>query len=117
MRNLPEGIEISEKLIGSDAKLEILALFRENPELAGRIDAVGRRIGRSTNEIEADVKELIEIGVLGYKMVEDSEVIYLNGQKVAQIQNEISTRLIRQGLDLRSFRSISKRRNPPQSMF
>ena len=94
---MPEGIEISEKLLGSDAKLEILVLFRENPGLVERVDDLGRRIGRSGDEIKAHVKELVDIGVLGCKTVENSGVIYLNGQKVAQIQKEISTTLLQQG--------------------
>ncbi|HUK50012.1 MAG TPA: hypothetical protein VLV18_03160 [Terriglobales bacterium] len=90
-----QGIEISEKLLGSETRLEILALFRENPGLMEGIDTVGRSIGRDTREIETEVRELVNIGVLRSKTIENSEIIYMDGQKVAQIQKEISTQLIR----------------------
>jgi len=97
MRNMPERIEIS-KLLGSDVKLEILALFHENPELVDRIDGLSRRIGRDAGEIQAEVKDLIDIGVLRTGAVESSEVnvIYYDQKNDAQIQKEISYRL-RQG--------------------
>ena len=93
MRNLPEGIEISRKLLGSDVKLEILALFHENPELVERIDGVSRRIGRDAGEIEAEVRDLVEIGVLHTDTVESSKVIYYDQKNDAKIQKQISYRL------------------------
>ena len=95
---MPKGTEISEKLLGSDVKLEILALFHKNPGLVERIDAVSRRIGRNADEIEADVKDLIEIGILHTENSEDSMVIYYDQKNDARIQNQISYRL-RSGLD------------------
>ena len=93
MRNLPEGIEISQKLLGSEAKLEILALFHKNPGLVDRIDSVSRRIGRDAREIEAEVKDLVDIGVLHTGTIESSKVIYYDPKNDAEIQKQISYRL------------------------
>jgi predicted transcriptional regulator len=89
---LAEGKEIS-KLLGSDIKLEILALFHKNPELTDRIDGVSRRIGRDAGEIEAEVKDLIDIGVLRTRSVESSKIIYYDQKNDVQIQKQISYNL------------------------
>ena len=95
---MPEGIEVSEKLLGSDVKLEILALFHKNPGLVDRIDAVGRRIGRNASEIEGDVKDLVDIGILHTETTLDSNVIYYDRKNDAEIEKQISYRLTK-GLD------------------
>lgn len=89
MRELPEEIEIS-KLLGSDVKLEILALFRKNPDLVDKIDGVSRRVGRDTCEVQAEVKDLIDLGVLHTRTIEASKVIYYDPKNVANIQKQIS---------------------------
>ena len=94
MTKLAEGVEVAQKLLGSDAKLEILALFHQNPGLVDRIDGVGRRIGRDVDEIEAEVKDLIDIGVLHTENVESSQIIYYDQRNDAKIQKEISYRLM-----------------------
>ena len=89
VRELPEEIPIS-KLLGSEAKLEILALFHENPDLVDKIDGVSKRVGRDTSEIQAEVKDLIDLGVLHTRTVETSKVIYYDPKNVAKIQKQIS---------------------------
>jgi predicted transcriptional regulator len=87
---MQERIEISQKLLGSDVKLEILALFHENPKLVDEIDGVSRRIGRDAGEIEAEVKDLIDIGVLHSENVESSKVIYYDQKNDVELQKQIS---------------------------
>ena len=99
MSGLAEGRGISQKLLGSDVKLEILALFHESPGLVDRIDGVSRRIGRSAGEIEADVKDLIDIGILQTETSQNSKVIYYDQKNDAEIQKQISYRL-RNGLNV-----------------
>jgi predicted transcriptional regulator len=85
-------MEIS-KLLGSDTKLEILALFHENPELTDKIDGVSKRIGRDEGEIEAEVKDLIDIGILRTKTVQSSKIIYYDKKNDVEIQKQISYQL------------------------
>jgi predicted transcriptional regulator len=89
---MPERMEIS-KLLGSDVKLEILALFHENPELTDKIDGVSKRIGRDADEIEAEVIDLIDIGILRTKTVESSKIIYYDKKNDVEIQKRISYQL------------------------
>ena len=96
MRKLAERVEVAQKLLGSDAKLEILALFHQNPGLVDRIDGVSKRIGRDVSEIEAEVKDLIDIGVLHTETVESSKVIYYDQKNDAKIQKQISYHLMRE---------------------
>jgi len=94
--NLSKEMRISEKLLGSDAKLEILELFHKSPGLIDRIDGVSRRIGRTPPEIEADLKDLIGIGVLFTRTIGSFEVIYFDRKKDAEVQKQISN-LLREG--------------------
>lgn len=93
MRNLSEGMQISEKLLGSDIKTEILALFHKNPGLVDSIDGVSRRIGRTAPETMADFKDLISVGVLLSKTIGGSEVIYFDRKRDTEIQKAISNLL------------------------
>ena len=91
---MTERVEVAQKLLGSDAKLEILALFHQNPGLVDRIDGVGRRLGRDVEEIKAEVKDLIDIGVLHTEILDSSQIIYYDERNDAKIQKEISYRLM-----------------------
>ncbi len=90
---MSEGMQISENLLGSDIKTEILALFHKNPGLVDRIDGVSRRIGRTAPETMADFKDLISVGVLLSKTIGDSEVIYFDRKRDTEIQRTISNLL------------------------
>ena len=92
-------MDIPQKLLGSDIKLEILALFHKNPELVDKIDGVSKRIGCDAGEIEAEVKDLVDIGVLHTKIFQNSKVIYYDQKNDAEIEKEISYRLMK-GLDI-----------------
>jgi predicted transcriptional regulator len=81
------------KLLGSDVKLEILALFHKNPELTDRIDGVSRRIGRDVGEIEAEVKDLIDIGVLRTRTLESAKILYYDQKNDVELQKKISYHL------------------------
>jgi len=86
-----------QKLLGSDAKVEILALFHRNPGLVDRMDGISERIGRSPTEIELDLKDLLGMGVLVTKTIGSLEVICFDPQKDTQIQTRISNLLRRGG--------------------
>ena len=107
---MPEEIEISQKLLGSDAKLEILALFHNNPKLVDKIDGVSKRIGRDANEVEAEVRDLIDIGVLHTETVENSQVIDYDQKNDAKIQKQISYSL-REGTPSETV-SITRQKSP-----
>jgi predicted transcriptional regulator len=88
--------EMIDRLLSSDVKADLLALFHNNPGLTDRIDGLARRIGRAASEIEADVKELIDLGALSKKRTGESEVIYCDRMNDMEIQQIVSNRLKRQ---------------------
>ena len=84
-----------DRLLSSDVKADLLALFHNNPGLTDSIDGLARRIGRAANEIEADVKELLDLGALS-KRAGKSEVIYCDRKNDMKIQQIVSNRLKRE---------------------
>jgi predicted transcriptional regulator len=97
VKELSEGGELLDKLLSSDVKAELLALFHGSPGIIDRLDGVARRIGRTASEIEADVKDLVDLGVLLEKKFGGSEVIYFDRKKDAEIRQVISDRIKREG--------------------
>ncbi len=92
-----EKRELLDKLLSSDVKAELLMLFHNSPGLIDGLEGVARRIGRTASEIDADVRDLIDVGVLFKKGFSKSEVIYYDRKKDAEIQQIISNRLKREG--------------------
>jgi predicted transcriptional regulator len=90
-------VQVLDKLLSSDVKLCILELFHHNPGLLDRLEGVALRIGRSASEVEKDVKDLLEIGILQRKKIGNSEIICLNVKRDGEIQELISNRLKRGG--------------------
>jgi predicted transcriptional regulator len=88
--------EMIDRLLSSDVKADLLALFHSNPGLTDSIDGVARRIGRAASEIEADLKDLIDLGALSKKTTGESEVIYCDRNNDVKIQQIVSNRLKRE---------------------
>jgi len=88
-----DEIEVMNKLLSSDVKLSILELFHSNPGLIDRLEGVALRIGRMTSEIERDVADLLELGILRRKKLGTSEAIYFDLTRDAQIQQIIAERI------------------------
>jgi hypothetical protein len=80
---------VLDKLLSSDVKLEILALFHNDPGPIEGVEGVARRIGRSLSETEKGVQDLLDIGILQ----RDSEGIRLNVKRDGEIQELVSNRL------------------------
>ena len=92
-----DEIQVLDKLLSSDVKLSILTLFHDNPGLIDRLEGVALRMGRSASEVEKDVKDLLDIGILQRKTVGRSDVICLDFKRDREIQELISNRTLRGG--------------------
>jgi predicted transcriptional regulator len=90
-----ESSEVLEKLLSSDVKLSILELFHDNPGLLDRLEGVALRIGRHASEVEKDVKDLLDIGILQRKRIGNSEILCFDVKRDGEIQELISNRLKR----------------------
>jgi predicted transcriptional regulator len=82
-----------DKLLSSDTKVDLLMLFHSNPGLVDSIEGVARRIGRTASEIEADVKDLIDLGVLVKERFGKLDAVSFDTNKDKQIQEIISNQL------------------------
>jgi len=84
-----------EKLLSSDTKADLLTLFHDNPGIIDAIEGVALRIGRTTGEIEADVKDLIDLGVLVKAKFDKLDMVFFDTTKDKQIQEVISNQIKR----------------------
>lgn len=78
---MTEADQILQRLLSSDAKAELLTLFRKNPGLMDNLDGVGRRIGRKGNTLGSEVDDLVNLGILRKKGIGNSEVIFRDEQR------------------------------------
>ncbi len=66
-----------------------MVLFHKNPGLIDSSEGVARRIGRIAKSIEADVRDLVKLGVLKTRQVGSREVIFLDRSKDKETQETI----------------------------
>lgn len=90
MSHTLEGKELLERLLGSESKGELLMLFHKNPGIVDSIDGVARRIGRSSTQIEGDVKDFIEIGLFKTANAGKITLISFNRSRDEQVQASIT---------------------------
>ena len=89
MQSSKTGHSVVERLLSSDVKAQLLVLFRRNPGLIDDVEGIARRVGRKSASIEADLKELAEIGVVEERRVGSTAVFSLNGKRDAEVQREV----------------------------
>ncbi len=81
--------QLFDTLLSSVAKGDLLVLFHKNPGLIDSIDGVARRIGRIAQSIQADVNDLVTLGVLRTKRIGSKEVIFLDRSKDKETEGSI----------------------------
>ena len=81
------------RLLQSDIKAELLALFHNNPGLVDSIPEVARRIGRTASMIKDDVEDLVDIGILRKKRIGRFDVIFLDHERDREVKNLIAKEL------------------------
>jgi predicted transcriptional regulator len=87
--------ETYSKLLSSDTQVDLFVLFHNNPGLSDTTEGVARRIGRTASEIEADVKDLVDLGLLVKERFGKLDVVSFNTNKDKQIQENISNQIKR----------------------
>ena len=90
---MSEASAILNRLLSSEVKGDLLVLFRKNPGIIDTIDGVARRIGRTGDSIENDVKDLVDLGVLERKRVGKHEAIFLDRKRDGEVQQIIGNYL------------------------
>lgn len=81
--------DLVEKLIGSETKAELLMFFHDNPDTTDTIEGIAAKVRRQPREIEQDVSDLVELGLL-----QEVRVVSFNKGRDQELQREISKMLI-----------------------
>ncbi|HVB95595.1 MAG TPA: hypothetical protein VND41_03220 [Nitrososphaerales archaeon] len=81
-----------QRLLSSDIKTELLALFHENPGLVDTTSGVALRIGMTGTEVEGDVRDFVELGLLTKRTLGEgkTEVVQLNRSRDREIQASLA---------------------------
>ena len=82
--------ELSEKLIGSEIKAELLNLFHMNPGILDTVESIARRIGRMPKDVETEIATLVELEVLRKERFGDLDIVSLNMEKDKEIQRKLA---------------------------
>jgi len=82
--------ELSEKLIGTEIKAELLSLFHMNPGILDTVDSIARRIGRMPGEVETEITTLVDLGVLRKERFGNLDIVSLNTEKDKEIQRKLA---------------------------
>lgn len=84
--NMSHPKRMLNKLLSSDTKADLLTLFNEKPRLSAGREQVAKRIGRTPAEINKDLDDLIEVGIISLKKTGRSEMLQYDGRRAAEIQ-------------------------------
>ena len=82
-----------EMLISTEVKGDLLVLFHKNPGLIDTYDGVARRIGRIAKSIEADVRDLVTLGILKVRQIGSREVLLFDRSRDRETQETIVNQL------------------------
>ena len=82
-----------EMLISTEVKGDLLVLFHKNPGLIDTHEGVARRIGRIANSIEADVRDLVTLGILKVRQIGSRDVLLFDRSKDRETQETIVNQL------------------------
>jgi hypothetical protein len=78
--------QLTERLLSSETKADLLTLFHRNPGLVDSREGVARRIGRTPEEITDEVEDLVVLGILSQKPVGAFKVLHFNRLRDREIQ-------------------------------
>jgi predicted transcriptional regulator len=87
---MTDAREVLDRMLSSSIKADLLILFHKNPGLVDVADGVARRIGRTAETIEADLKDLVDLGVLRMEQVGKLEVFLLDHARDKEMQSVIA---------------------------
>ena len=81
---------IFTELFSSEIKVDLLVLFHKNPGIADSPEGVARRIGRSGPDIEHDLEDFVNLGILRKRSTKNgTAIIQLDRSKDAEMQKAL----------------------------
>ena len=90
---MSEARQIIATLLSSEVRGDLLILFHRNSGLIDTVDGVARRIGRTAETIESDVRDLVNLGVLKTKRIGSSEVLLLNQARDREVLEAVANHI------------------------
>ena len=81
-------MKLFERLLDSDVKADLLTLFHNNARLADSSEGLAQRVGRSPGEVQRELEDLVELGIL-----RKVEVYSFGIDRDREIQDAISKQL------------------------
>jgi len=86
---MKRSMKLFERLLDTDVKADLLTLFHNNATLSDTPEGLARRVGRSAEEVQREVEDLVELGIL--KKV---QVYSFALDRDREIQDAISKQLV-----------------------
>ncbi len=84
----PTSNNILQRLLSSDVKADLLVLFHKNPGLIDTMDGIARRIGKLASAVEAEIRDLVAMGLLKVKSIGGNQVYSLDKARDKHILDE-----------------------------
>jgi len=85
---MKRSMKLFERLLDTDLKADILTLFHNNPNMSDTADDLARKIGRNTADVQRELEDLSELGIL-----KKTEVYSFGLDRDREIQDAISKQL------------------------
>jgi hypothetical protein len=81
---------IFTELFSSEIKVDLLVLFHKNPGIADSAEGVARRIGRSGPDIEGDLEDFVNLGILRKRSTKNgTAIIQLDRSRDEEMQKAL----------------------------
>ena len=61
---MKRSTKLFERLLDTDVKADLLTLFHNNANLQETPEGLARKIGRSATEVERELEDLVQLGIL-----------------------------------------------------
>ncbi len=89
-RSMYDTENLIKRLLSSETKGDLLTLFHRNPGLIDTMEGIALRIGKRGDAIEAEVRDLADLGMLRISKLGDYEVVSLDVKRDMEIQHAIT---------------------------
>jgi hypothetical protein len=67
--------------------LEMMALFRNNPNIIDTAEGLAKRLGTTKEKIDFDIINLVNLGVLKTKYVGKTPILYVDKKRAEEIDS------------------------------
>jgi hypothetical protein len=82
-----------DSMLESDAKADLLVLFNNHPSSREEQIRLAKRIGRRSEEIDGDLKDLTDLSFLSERFVSNREVVCYDEKRASNIRRIISSQI------------------------